>query len=73
MYRKGIGIGIDFKKAVYWYKKAADQNNLTAKYNLSMMYINYGNDNKKKKGKKMLEELAYNNYEKAKEKLKKLI
>jgi hypothetical protein len=36
-----------------------------------MMYINYGNDNNKKKGKKMLEELADQNYEKAIEKLKK--
>jgi TPR repeat protein len=71
MYRKGIGIGVDFKKAVYWYKKAADQNNLKAKYNLSMMYINYGNDNNKKKGKNMLEELADQNYGKAIEKLKK--
>jgi TPR repeat protein len=36
----GNGVARDYTQAMQWYQKAADQGNLTAKYDLAMMYFN---------------------------------
>jgi Sel1 repeat. len=36
MYDKGDGIGPDKQKALYWYTKAAKQDNADAQYNLAL-------------------------------------
>ena len=41
-YAMGIGVAKDYKKAVDWYKKAANQGHARAQYNLGEMY-EYGN------------------------------
>ena len=38
MYRDGQGVEKDFKEAVKWYQKAAEQGLATAQYNLGAMY-----------------------------------
>jgi TPR repeat protein len=38
MYRAGQGVEQDFKEAVKWYQKAADQRHATAQYSLGVMY-----------------------------------
>ncbi|EET45191.1 Sel1 repeat protein [Neisseria sicca ATCC 29256] len=40
MYEKGQGVRQDDKQAVYWYRKAAEQGNAKAQYNLGLMYAN---------------------------------
>jgi len=40
MYRKGQGVEQDFKEAVKWYQKAADQGYAPAQHNLGVMYEN---------------------------------
>jgi hypothetical protein len=43
MYYNGNGVIQDYKQAVAWYQKAADQGNAGAQYNLGFMYKNgYG-------------------------------
>ena len=39
MYAKGYGVNIDDAMAVYWYKKAAQQDHPRAQYNLGVMYL----------------------------------
>ena len=34
------GVAKDDRQAVYWYRKAADQGNANAQYNLGVMYEN---------------------------------
>ena len=38
MYEKGHGTAQDYKKAVEWYRKAAEQNEPSAQYSLGLMY-----------------------------------
>ncbi len=38
MYEKGKGVALDDRQAVYWYRKAADQGDADAQYNLGLMY-----------------------------------
>jgi TPR repeat protein len=38
MYRKGKGVTQDYVTAVKWYRKAADQGNASAQFNLGNMY-----------------------------------
>ena len=38
MYRKGDGVKQDYKEAVEWYRKAAEQGLANAQYNLGLMY-----------------------------------
>jgi TPR repeat protein len=38
MYENGLGVEQDFKEAVKWYQKAADQGHAKAQYNLGFMY-----------------------------------
>ena len=38
MYKKGQGVLQDYKKTVYWYRKAAEQGNTSAQNNLGVMY-----------------------------------
>ena len=38
MYHKGEGIPQDYKTAVKWYRRAAEQGNATAQSNLGLMY-----------------------------------
>jgi TPR repeat protein len=38
MYDKGQGVEQDFKEAVKWYQKAADQGDVDAQFNLGVMY-----------------------------------
>ena len=40
MYQYGRGVAQDAKQAVSWYRKAAEQGNATAQYNLGAMYQN---------------------------------
>ena len=41
---------VDYKKAFYWYKKAADQGDAKSQYNLAIMYLNgYGIEMNKSK------------------------
>jgi TPR repeat protein len=40
MYANGKGVKQDYKKAVEWYQKTADQGYVTAQYNLGLMYEN---------------------------------
>jgi len=40
MYDNGQGVEQDFKEAVKWYQKAADQGAATAQNNLGVMYAN---------------------------------
>lgn len=43
LYLKGLGVSQSDKKAMYWFRKAADQGNATAQYSLGIMYTNgYG-------------------------------
>jgi TPR repeat protein len=38
MYRKGEGVQQDSKQAAAWYRKAADQGDTVAQFNLALMY-----------------------------------
>jgi len=38
MYRKGEGVEQDFKEAIKWYQKAADQGEANAQYSLGVIY-----------------------------------
>ena len=38
MYENGHGVEQSYEKAVEWYRKAADQGNAAAQYNLGNMY-----------------------------------
>ena len=38
MYDKGIGVKQDYKEAVAWYRKAAEQGHAKAQFNLGTMY-----------------------------------
>mgnify|MGYP003678962787 CR=1 FL=1 len=38
MYDKGQGVIQDYKQAVKWYRKAAEQGNAIAQFNLAFMY-----------------------------------
>jgi TPR repeat protein len=38
MYDKGLGVRQDYKKAVEWHQKAADQNDASAQFDLGVMY-----------------------------------
>lgn len=38
MYEYGLGIGVNFEKAMEYYRRAANQNNLESMYNLALMY-----------------------------------
>jgi TPR repeat protein len=40
MYRTGMGVVQDHKEAVRWYRKAADQGDAAAQFNLALMYAN---------------------------------
>lgn len=40
MYEQGLGDGIDYSKAVYWYQKAAEHNYPSAMIHLGHMYEN---------------------------------
>lgn len=40
MYRNGEGVKHDYKKAVEWYEKAANQGFIDAQFNLGSMYFN---------------------------------
>jgi len=43
MYENGMGVKKDYKKAIYWYEKSADQGNSNAQYHLGLMiYIGQG-------------------------------
>ena len=41
IYYNGKGVPQDYKKAVYWYTKAAEQGNVNAQWSLGFMYY-YG-------------------------------
>ena len=38
MYAKGKGVFEDYKQAVHWYRKAAEQGDAEAQYSLGLMY-----------------------------------
>ena len=40
MYINGHGVDVNYKKAIEWYKKAAEQGHADAQYNLGVMYEN---------------------------------
>ena len=40
MYDQGKGVEQDYKQAVYWYKKSAEQGYANAQYNLGVRYYN---------------------------------
>jgi hypothetical protein len=40
MYEKGQGVAQDYSEALGWYRKAAEQGNAIAQYNLGVMYAN---------------------------------
>lgn len=40
MYDFGQGVPRDYKEAMKWYRKAADQNLAIAQYNLGALYVN---------------------------------
>jgi TPR repeat protein len=40
MYRAGQGVAQDYSQAADWYRKAADQGDADAQYNLGLMYYN---------------------------------
>lgn len=40
MYRKGLGVPEDDAKAAIWFRKAAEQDDAGAQYNLGAMYFN---------------------------------
>ena len=40
MYGKGEGVPQDYKEAVKWYTKVAEQGDVDAQYNLGLMYYN---------------------------------
>ena len=37
-YDRGKGTAVDKKKALYWYGKAAEQGDVTAQFNIGLMY-----------------------------------
>jgi len=53
MHANGRGIAQDFKEAIKWYKKSAEQGNVNAQYNLGNLYLRgqgaTQNDNLQKK------------------------
>ena len=38
MYKHGQGVDVNYKKAIEWYKKAAEQGDAQAQYNVGVMY-----------------------------------
>ena len=40
MYNNGQGVPQDYQEAARWYRKAAEQGNANAQYNLGIMYYN---------------------------------
>ena len=40
MYDYGYGVPLDYKEAVYWYRKSAEQGFAGAQSNLALMYVN---------------------------------
>jgi uncharacterized protein len=38
MYSAGSGVGKDYRRAVEWYRKAAEQGSPSAQFNLALMY-----------------------------------
>jgi TPR repeat protein len=40
MFDKGIGMSLDYKKAIFWYQKAAIQHDAAAQYRLGIKYAN---------------------------------
>ena len=42
MYSKGRGVKQNYKTALKWYRKAADQGNATAQYNLGVIHKGQG-------------------------------
>ena len=40
MYDQGRGVDVNYKKAIEWYEKAAEQGHAYAQYNLGNMYRN---------------------------------
>lgn len=40
MYAEGCGVSQDDKQAVFWYRKADEQGDDTAQFNLGVMYYN---------------------------------
>ena len=38
MYDTGEGVSKDYKQAMHWFKKSAEQGNAEAQYNLGVMY-----------------------------------
>ena len=40
MYYHGHGVDVNYKKAIEWYEKAAEQGDAQAQYNLGSMYYN---------------------------------
>jgi TPR repeat protein len=38
MYSEGLGVNQDYKQAMNWYKKAAEQGSMLAQYDLGLMY-----------------------------------
>ena len=40
MYDNGRGVKQDYKKAIEWYEKSANQGNTKAQFNLGIMYAN---------------------------------
>ena len=42
MYHNGLGVPQDYKQAIVWFTKAAEQGHAVAQYNLGVMYHNGG-------------------------------
>ena len=40
MYKGGFGVKLNYKEAVYWYRRSAEQGNSYAQNNLGNMYYN---------------------------------
>jgi TPR repeat protein len=40
MYGKGLGVPVDYRRAMAWYRKAAAQGHATAQNNIGFIYLN---------------------------------
>jgi TPR repeat protein len=73
MYQKGLGTAQDEVQAAEWYRKAAEQGNAMAQYQLGMMYaLGQGMRKNDEESRQWLQKAAEQGYGQAVEQLEKL-
>ncbi len=71
MYLKGAGVEQDYREAVKWYGKAAEQNVPAAQFGLGLLYLTgNGTEQDEAKGRKWIAKAAEQGLEEARDMLK---